>query len=221
MRTKRSARTVFLSQSIQYQIIYFICHFTISFMLELFHIFFCHDIALYRSQHISSLFRSLCDLCSRKKSILCSSRELFIRFMQMQYQITFSNKLPHQVSFQSSLGNLCHGSLASLRSFFWPAGLMDVETFFGGKWYALMIHSSTRRKRRVRRFFWSLLWSSKGDRSVDSIPDCVIFFIASAGDFREKIFSEWINIYLSPFAKPFSAVPRFSLWAFFDVKTNI
>lgn len=38
---------------------------------------------------------------------------------------------------------------------------------------------------------------------------CVIFFIASAGDFREKIFSEWINIYLALFAKPFSAVPRF------------
>lgn len=35
------------------------------------------------------------------------------------------------------------------------------------------------------------------------------FFIASAGDFREKIFSEWINIYLALFAKPFSAVPRF------------
>lgn len=30
-------------------------------------------------------------------------------------------------------------------------------------------------------------------------------FIAPAGDFWEKIFAEWINIYLSPFAKPFSA----------------
>lgn len=32
-----------------------------------------------------------------------------------------------------------------------------------------------------------------------SIPGCVKLFIASAGDFREKIFSEWINIYLSLF----------------------
>lgn len=38
------------------------------------------------------------------KSILCLSKKtriLFIKIMQMQYQITVFNKLPHQFSFQS------------------------------------------------------------------------------------------------------------------------
>lgn len=52
----------------------------------------------------------------KRKSILCSSSKLFMKFMQIQYQISISNKLPHQVSFRCLLGTLAFCSTLFFKS---------------------------------------------------------------------------------------------------------
>lgn len=98
-----------------------------------------------------------------EKSILCSSWDgkLFIKIMQIQFQVSISNKLPHQLSFQShrlgtcagpfGLSSFSHHLSTVVRS---PAFLMmdmniaiflllfTLNSFREGNWYALMIHSS-------------------------------------------------------------------------------
>lgn len=185
-------RSIFFLFNIK--IIYFICH------LCFIKIKFTWNVVSICCLPVADSLSSQKHLSAKRKSILCLSKN-FIKFMQMQYQITISNKLPHQ-EFSFLLGT-CASWTAILQlsfspractRFFEPWWTVGCFLFSLGKWYALMIHCRTSFR------CWGILWNRDWMnifflsclQFVLFIPwVCVriIYFIASASALLLKSFS--------------------------------